>query len=41
MLDMGKIYEKKSSFERSMDDIKQGRIERFASADEMCISLGI
>jgi hypothetical protein len=32
---------KKSSYERSMDDIKHGRIEKFASADEMCKSLGI
>ena len=31
----------KSSYERSMDDIKHGRIEKFASADEMCNSLGI
>jgi hypothetical protein len=31
----------KSSYERSMDDIKHGRIEKFASADEMCKSLGI
>ena len=30
-----------SSYERSMDDIKHGRIEKFASADEMCKSLGI
>ena len=32
---------RKSSYERSMDDIKHGRIEKFASADEMCKSLGI
>jgi hypothetical protein len=32
---------RKSSYERSMDDIKNGRIETFASADEMCKSLGI
>ena len=32
---------RKSSYERSMDDIKHGRIETFASADEMCKSLGI
>ena len=32
---------RKSSYERSMDDIKHGRVEKFASADEMCKSLGI
>lgn len=32
---------RKSSYERSMDDIKHGRIEKFASADDMCKSLGI
>ena len=32
---------RKSSYERSMEDIKHGRIETFASADEMCNSLGI
>ena len=32
---------RKSSYQRSMDDIKHGRIEKFASADEMCNSLGI
>ena len=32
---------RKSSYARSMDDIKHGRIEKFASADEMCKSLGI
>ena len=32
---------RKSSYERSMDDIKHGRIEKFTSADEMCKSLGI
>jgi len=36
-----KIRLRKSSYERSMDDIKHGRIEKFASADEMCKSLGI
>ena len=32
---------RKSSYERSMEDIKAGRVETFASADEMCKSLGI
>ena len=32
---------RKSSYERSMEDIRHGRIETFASADEMCESLGI
>lgn len=32
---------RKSGYERSLDDIKHGRIEKFASADEMCKSLGI
>ena len=32
---------RKGSLERSMDDIKHGRIESFASADEMCNALGI
>ena len=32
---------RKSSYERSMEDIKHGRVEKFASADEMCKSLGI
>ena len=36
-----KTYEEKSSFERSMDDISRGRIEKFDSADEMCRTLGI
>ncbi len=36
-----KVRMRKSSYERSMDDIKHGRIEKFASADEMCKSLGI
>ena len=36
-----KVRLRKSSYERSMDDIKHGRIEKFASADEMCQSLGI
>ena len=43
-IDMKKIHSvrvRKSSYERSMDDIKHGRIEKFASADEMCKSLGI
>ena len=35
------VRARKSSYERSMDDIKHGRIEKFASADEMCKSLGI
>lgn len=38
---MPTIRLRKSSYERSMDDIKHGRIEKFASADEMCKSLGI
>ena len=36
-----KVRMRKGSYERSMDDIKHGRIETFASADEMCKSLGI
>lgn len=32
---------KKSSYERSQDDIREGRIEKFASADDMFESLGI
>ncbi len=36
-----KVRMRKSSYERSMDDIKHGRIEKFASADDMCKSLGI
>lgn len=36
-----KVRLRKSSYERSMDDIKYGRIEKFDSADEMCKSLGI
>lgn len=31
----------KSSFERSEEDIREGRVQRFASADEMCKALGI
>lgn len=38
---MPTIRLRKSSYERSMEDIKHGRIEKFASADEMCKSLGI
>ena len=38
---MPTIRLRKSSYERSQDDIKHGRIEKFASADEMCKSLGI
>ena len=36
-----KVRLRKSSYERSMDDIKHGRIELFASSDDMCKSLGI
>ena len=32
---------KKSSYERSQDDIREGRIEKFESADDMFKSLGI
>lgn len=32
---------KKSSYERSQEDIREGRIETFSSADEMFESLGI
>ena len=32
---------KKSSYERSQEDIRAGRIEKFASAEEMFKSLGI
>lgn len=31
----------KSSFESSKEDIREGRVQRFASADEMCKALGI
>lgn len=31
----------KSSYERSQDDIREGRIEKFSSAEEMFNSLGI
>ena len=33
--------EKKSSLERSQEDIREGRIEKFASSEEMFQSLGI
>ena len=36
-----KVRVRKSSFERSEEDIKKGRVQRFASADEMCNALGI
>lgn len=32
---------KKSSYERSQEDIREGRIEKFASSEEMFKSLGI
>lgn len=32
---------KKNSYERSQEDIREGRIETFSSADEMFESLGI
>ena len=32
---------KKSSYERSQEDIRTGKVEKFASADEMFQSLGI
>ena len=32
---------KKSSYECSQDDIREGRVEKFNSADEMFESLGI
>lgn len=32
---------KKSSYERSQEDIREGRIEKFESADDMFKSLGI
>ena len=38
---MPTIRLRKGSYERSMEDIKHGRIEKFSSADEMCKSLGI
>ena len=31
----------KSSYERSQEDIREGRIEKFASSEEMFKSLGI
>ncbi len=40
LIKMPSIKLRKSSYERSMDDIKHGRIKSFASADEMCKSLG-
>ena len=33
--------DKKSSYERSQDDIREGRVEKFKSADDMFKSLGI
>ena len=36
-----KVRTRKGSLDRSMNDIKNGRVEVFASADEMCKSLGI
>ena len=33
--------EKKSSYEQSQEDIRKGRIEKFASSEEMFQSLGI
>ena len=32
---------RKSSLERSEEDIRKGRVQRFANADEMCKALGI
>ena len=32
---------KKSSYERSQEDIREGRVEAFASSEEMFKSLGI
>lgn len=32
---------KKSSYELSQDDIREGRVEKFASSDDMFKSLGI
>lgn len=32
---------RKSSLERSEEDIREGRVQRFANADEMCKALGI
>ena len=36
-----RTYSRKGSLERSMDDIKHGRVESFSFADEMCNALGI
>ena len=36
-----KEQSRKSSYERSMDDIRNGQVESFASADDMCKALGI
>ncbi len=33
--------EKKSSYESSQEDIRKGRVEKFASSEEMFKSLGI
>ena len=38
---LGYEIEKKNAIDRALDDIEAGRIETFASADEMCKSLGI
>ena len=36
-----KSYDEMSSFEKSMDDIKHGRITTWSSAEEMFKALGI
>ena len=41
IMNKGKAYEEKKSFERSREDIKHGRVTRWSSADEMCQTLGI
>ena len=35
------VTKKKSSYVRSQEDIRKGRVESFASSDEMFQSLGI
>ncbi len=35
------IKNKKTSMEKSLEDIEHGRVEKFDSADDMCKALGI
>lgn len=36
-----RVGKRKGSLERSIDDIRNGRVETFASAEDMCNALGI